>query len=659
MHALLLFLLAPACRNTKDAGDTAVAVVDNDGDGVPSDQDCDDENPDVGPDFVEICDGLDNDCDGEIDNAAGDLWYEDADGDGFGDPDEVQQSCEGSGGYVADSSDCNDTLAQINPEADELCNGLDDNCDGSVDEDAAVDAQTWYTDADGDGYGDLDAAVTQCDAPSGAVLEGGDCDDSAAEINPAALEICNGVDDNCIEGTDEDSAVDALTWYADTDLDGFGDPSNTRSSCEAPSGYGSDSSDCDDTQAAVNPEAEEICNSVDDDCDGVVDPDTSSDALTWFEDTDADGYGHPSRDTQACAQPSGYVADDQDCKPYDGAINPGATEVCDGSDNDCDGDTDEGVLSTWYLDYDADGYGDDSSAVQACAAPTARYIAANGDCDDTDTAYNPGATAGCDGEDYDCDGLVDSDADLDGYADASCGGDDCVDSDATIYPDTSGDCALGTSCLDILTKGYGTSDGSYSIDPDGYGAGEDPETVYCEMSLDGGGWTLISISASGSGLTATNILDDSAFGSPDFSADYKALAFSTMDFSDLMFDDGSLYAVYQGVGSGSQSFYDFVSGLSTNICGSTTTTKYSLSAGTFTGADLCETTLYFNAIDEDGGHNSTCDPNAEYSSNATGPGWSTSNNNGCPHDDANSASFLSPSARLPWDTAATLNMYAR
>ena len=594
MYSLFLLLLSPACRTAKDSVDTAAPVVDQDGDGVPEDQDCDDDNPDVGPGAVEICDGLDNDCNGEIDDAAGDLWYLDADGDGFGDAADSEQSCDGSGAdgavRVADSGDCDDTLPEVFPGAEELCNELDDNCDGTV---------------------------------------------------------------------DEDSAVDALTWHADTDGDGFGDPDVSRTQCTAPSGYIRDRSDCDDQSAAVNPDAEEVCNSVDDDCDGDVDPDTSVDALTWYEDLDSDGYGHPTRDTQACSQPSGYVADDTDCKPYEGAINPGAVEVCDGSDNDCDGDTDEGVLSNWYLDYDADGFGDDSTSTLACSAPTSLYIAVGGDCDDTDTAYSPSATPGCDGNDYDCDGLVDSDADADGYADLTCGGDDCLDSDATVYPDSSGDCALGSSCQDILTKGYGTADGTYSIDPDGYGTGEDPETVYCDMTTDSGGWTLISVSTSGSGLDATSIVDDTSFGSPDFSSDYKAIAFSTMDFTDLMFEDGTLYAAYYSVGSGSQSYYDFVSGLSANICGSTTTIKYSLAAGTFTGGSLCETTLYFNAIDEDGGYNSTCDPNAFYSNNGTGPGWSSYSNDGCPHDDASSATFIAPGSRLPWDTSATLNMYAR
>ncbi|MFT4974743.1 MAG: hypothetical protein ACI8S6_000626, partial [Myxococcota bacterium] len=185
---------------------------------------------------------------------------------------------------------------------------------------------------------------------------------------------------------------------------------------------------------------------------------------------------------------SGSVSDDTDCDDGEAAAKPGEAEVCDEIDNDCDGSIDEGVTSSWYLDGDGDGYGG-ASAEEACSAPTSSYVSVDGDCDDSDADYSPGAAAGCDGEDYDCDGSIDNDADGDGFSDEACGGDDCDDSDSAILPDSSGLCALGIDCLEVLTEGRGSSDGAYLIDPDGFETGADPFEVECDMTTDSGGWT--------------------------------------------------------------------------------------------------------------------------------------------------------------------------
>ena len=120
-----------------------------------------------------------------------------------------------------------------------------------------------------------------------------------------------------------------------------------------------------------------------------------------------------------------------DCVPGNPDIHPDAEEVCDGIDNNCDGQVDEGVLSTFYADADADGFGG-STTIEACAAPEG-FTENASDCDDLDPAAYPGGAEVCDGVDNNCDGLVDDadpsvdlsggstfhlDADRDGYGDA-------------------------------------------------------------------------------------------------------------------------------------------------------------------------------------------------------------------------------------------------
>ena len=128
-------------------------------------------------------------------------------------------------------------------------------------------------------------------------------------------------------------------------LDGYGDDTASITACAEPSGYTDDDSDCDDGEAAVNPDATELCDGVDNDCDGLVDDDDSSgasDIPTWYADDDLDGYGDALETIEACAQPSGYVADDSDCDDLDSDINPGAAEPCNAVDDDCSGTVDDG-----------------------------------------------------------------------------------------------------------------------------------------------------------------------------------------------------------------------------------------------------------------------------------------------------------------------------
>jgi hypothetical protein len=329
--------------------DGSSQYADEDGDGFPACEDCDDGATGVFPGADETCDEVDNDCDGEIDEADAvdaTTLYADEDEDGYGADDEGVTSCEHPAGYVGDNSDCDDTDASEHPGADEVCDGDDDDCDGEIDEESAVDATTWYSDADHDGYGDPDSWTVSCDQPPSMIEDNTDCDDTDGSENPGADEVCDGDDDDCDGDIDEDSAVDASTWYADSDGDSYGDAGSSTASCAQPSGYVADDTDCDDSDGSEFPGADEVCDGDDDDCDGDVDEADAIDPATWYADSDGDSYGDASSTTDACDAPSGYVADDTDCDDTDGAVNPGASEACTGVDDDCDGDIDEGFLGT-------------------------------------------------------------------------------------------------------------------------------------------------------------------------------------------------------------------------------------------------------------------------------------------------------------------------
>ena len=192
--------------------------------------------------------------------------------------------------------------------------------------------------------------------------------------------------------------------YADADGDGFGATGDPLP-CDDTDGV-VDSQDCDDGNAAVNPNSTETCNDVDDDCNGVVD-DNADGAPTWHADSDDDGYGSDSSTMVACSPPAGHVASGGDCDDGSAAVNPGATETCNGIDDDCSGTPDDPELlpwTSWWPDDDGDGFGDgDVPPVEACAQP-AGHTDDGTDCDDGDEDVNPASTEQCDdGIDNDCD----------------------------------------------------------------------------------------------------------------------------------------------------------------------------------------------------------------------------------------------------------------
>ena len=438
---------------------------DDDQDGFFSYEDCDDQNPDVNPDAIEECNGLDNDCNGEIDDGLPLFtYYADVDDDGYGNPTDSIVVCnmQAPDGYSELAQDCNDTDPAINPDSPEICDDIDNDCNGDIDE--ALPLFTYYTDLDDDGYGNPTDSIVVCEseAPIGYSAVSQDCNDNDPAINPDSPEICDDIDNDC--NGDIDNGLPLFTYYTDADDDGYGNPTDSIVVCEseAPLGYSAIALDCNDNDAAINPESPEVCDDIDNDCNGDIDDGLP--LFTYYVDVDDDGYGNPNDSILICKDevPMGYSTIAEDCNDNDAAINPDSPEVCDDIDNDCNGDIDDGLpLFTYYVDVDDDGYGNPNDSILICEDEVPMgYSTISKDCNDNDAAINPDSPEICDDIDNDCNGEIDDelplftyylDMDADGFGNPNdsiliCENEapegystiaqDCNDNDATINPDS-------------------------------------------------------------------------------------------------------------------------------------------------------------------------------------------------------------------------------
>ncbi|MEZ4320354.1 MAG: MopE-related protein [Myxococcota bacterium] len=430
--------------NDIDEDCDGIRVMDVDGDGEaggPTGPDCNDGDPTIHTDALERCNGIDDDCDGLVDDddledlVSTDGFYVDEDLDGWPASLVPSPGCEAApdripaGATSFQQADCDDTDDDVFPGAPEVLYDLvDDDCDGVA-----------LVDLDGDGQ-------------PHAVAGGTDCDDTNPLVFVGALERCNGIDDDCDGLVDDDDPelVSTTSFFADVDRDGSPDSLVQIDGCDPGPDFlpvvgASTLVDCDPTSAAIHPGAPEVpYNGVDEDCSGADLTDVDGDGFSppqdcqddptaggpiaaaaihpdafevWYDgiDQDCDGGNDHDRDRDGFSAASDpLLVGVADCDDGNPSVHPGAMEQTAGIDADCDG---LAALYCWADDDDDaygngsfDGYGNPTGVYELLESCPQGFVSTGGDCDDGSARTHPGALEICDGEDNDCDGTGDLDA---------------------------------------------------------------------------------------------------------------------------------------------------------------------------------------------------------------------------------------------------------
>lgn len=467
--------------------------------------DCDDNKKAVNPNGLEVCDTFDNNCDGKIDEGCDDDkdLYCDSGMKLYGG--NTMCTLTVFKGEGTSGSDCDDTNSSVNPGKAEVCDGVDNDCDKNTDEGCVC------VDSDKDGYDTCGTGELGDDGKAE------DCNDKAWERSPGAVEICDGVDNDCDETSDEGGVC-----CSDNDGD-------TYDACSV-GAEGDDGKvlDCDDASWFMNPGAPETCDNYDNNCNGQKD-----------EKCDEDGDGYCSRlirfyNYPVSACPKTNIANDSfgnDCGETDFNVNPGVVEKCNGIDDDCDAITDENCScvnsrtqtcgidtgacrvgsqtcanGTWgtcageivavteicsdNIDNDCDGQTDegcsscadnDKDGFDNCAIGTSGDDGKVIDCNDNEVWSNPGGVETCDSVDNNCSGVKDEgcDDDRDGFCDnamklyssnSMCpstvftgndmNGNDCNDTNLNVNPSKTEVCgnSVDDNCVSGVDEGCGQSD---------------------------------------------------------------------------------------------------------------------------------------------------------------------------------------------------------
>ena len=397
---------ASACRKDDDDDGYGDASPPS---GVTSGSDCDDSRDLVNIAATETCaTAYDDDCDDDTNDLGASTcsnFYADRDDDGFGHETDAECRCEAEGVYTeADNEDCDDGSARTFP--------------GAAESESASECRR---DEDLDGYGDA--------SPPAGVAAGDDCDDEDADRNPGVNERCGtAYDDDCDSDTNDLGADSCTTRYRDADGDAYGLTLMTECRCDPSGLYDTTASgDCNDADALTHPAAAPLDS-----------------ATLCMTDADGDDYGDTS--------PSPGISAGSDCNDELAGVNPGVNEDCGTAyDDDCDVDTndlDATACSDFHADRDGDGFGDPADSLCYCVAKGFYNEDDGDDCDDASGSTFPGA-AELDVSASACQ----KDADDDGFGDDDPGagitaGNDCNDSDSTVYLGAPETCDLVDSDCD-------------------------------------------------------------------------------------------------------------------------------------------------------------------------------------------------------------------